>query len=206
MSDVPISMRQRILDAAFDAFMRHGYGGTSTAQIARLAQVSKRDLYALFGSKQAMLADCVAARAERMRRPLALPPPDDAAGLRATLIAFGIVVAARARPAGSHGDLSAGDPGGGECAGRRGHTGPAGASRRNTRRSTVAADGGAGPRAAGRCASRARWPNMFLGVLMLGGILVRMLMGLDVGRRARRRRAAGGIGDRVPVGLIGVRD
>jgi AcrR family transcriptional regulator len=89
MSEAPISMRQRIIDAAFNAFMRHGYGGTSTSQIARLAQVSKRDLYALFGSKQAMLAGCVAERAERMRRPLALPAPVDRDGLRDTLVAFG---------------------------------------------------------------------------------------------------------------------
>jgi AcrR family transcriptional regulator len=85
-------MRERILDAAFTAFMRHGYGGASTAQIARLAQVSKRDLYAHFGSKQAMLACCVIERAERMRHQLSLPMPTDSKGLRETLIAYGTAV------------------------------------------------------------------------------------------------------------------
>src|SRR5258708_6745996 len=73
MSASTLTIRERILEAAFTAFMRFGYGGTSTAQIARLARVSKRDLYANFGSKQAMLASCVTERAERMRRPLELP-------------------------------------------------------------------------------------------------------------------------------------
>ena len=57
MSGTTLSMRERILDAAFSAFMRLGYGGASTSEIARLAQVSKRDLYAQFGSKHAMLTD-----------------------------------------------------------------------------------------------------------------------------------------------------
>ena len=62
------------------------------AQIARLARVSKRDLYAQFGSKQAMLAGCVTRRAEQMRHPLALPAPIDRDGLRVTLIEFGMAV------------------------------------------------------------------------------------------------------------------
>jgi AcrR family transcriptional regulator len=89
MSQAVPSMRQRILDAAFTAFMRFGYGGASTSQIARLAQVSKRDLYALFGSKQAMLAGCVIERAARMRHQLTLPAPTSREGLNETLIAFG---------------------------------------------------------------------------------------------------------------------
>jgi AcrR family transcriptional regulator len=86
------TIRDRILEAAFGAFMRLGYGGTSTAQIARLARVSKRDLYANFASKQAMLASCVAERAERMRRPLELPPPTDRHSLQQTLVEFGAAV------------------------------------------------------------------------------------------------------------------
>jgi AcrR family transcriptional regulator len=92
MSDTSPSVRERILDAAFNAFMRLGYGGASTAQIARLARVSKRDLYAQFGSKQAMLAGCVAERAERMRRPLTPPTPTDWDSLHRILIEFGIAV------------------------------------------------------------------------------------------------------------------
>ena len=92
MSETTQSVRRRILDAAFDAFMRFGYGGASTAQIARLARVSKRDLYAHFGSKQAMLAGCVAERAERMRHPLTLPAPHDREALNQSLIRFGMAV------------------------------------------------------------------------------------------------------------------
>jgi AcrR family transcriptional regulator len=83
------SMRERILGAAFGAFMEHGYAGASTLDIARRARVSKRDLYAQFGSKQAMLAACVAERAARMRMPLDLPVPRSGEALSATLIAFG---------------------------------------------------------------------------------------------------------------------
>ena len=89
----PPSLRERILSAAFQTFMDHGYAGASTLDIARLAKVSKRDLYAQFNSKQAMLAACIASRAERMRLPLHLPVPRDRAALLATLIAFGMTVA-----------------------------------------------------------------------------------------------------------------
>jgi AcrR family transcriptional regulator len=92
MSDTPPSIRERILDAAFSAFMRLGYDGASTAQIARLARVSKRDLYAHFGSKQAMLAGCVRERSERMRRPLSLPKPTDRDSLQRILVEFGVAV------------------------------------------------------------------------------------------------------------------
>ncbi len=92
MSAIQSSIRDRILDAAFTAFMRLGYQGVSTAQIARLARVSKRDLYAQFGSKQAMLADCVAERAQRMGEPLTLPVPTDRAALSQTLLVFGVGV------------------------------------------------------------------------------------------------------------------
>ena len=36
----------RVLSAAFSAFMERGYSGASTAEIARRAKVSKRELYA----------------------------------------------------------------------------------------------------------------------------------------------------------------
>jgi AcrR family transcriptional regulator len=66
--------RERILSAAMEAFMQLGYADSSTLEIATRAQVSKRELYALFGNKQAMLAACVADRAGRMRPASALPP------------------------------------------------------------------------------------------------------------------------------------
>jgi AcrR family transcriptional regulator len=83
------SLRERILGAAFRAFMEHGYAGAKTLDIARRARVSKRDLYAQFGSKQAMLEACIAARTERMRTPLDLPVPRSREALAATLVVFG---------------------------------------------------------------------------------------------------------------------
>ena len=88
-ADTGRSLRQRILSAAFNSFMHHGYAGTSTLEIATRAKVSKRDLYSLFGSKQAMLGACIQERAERMRLPLHLPPPRTPEALRMTLERFG---------------------------------------------------------------------------------------------------------------------
>jgi AcrR family transcriptional regulator len=79
----------RILGAAFTAFMEKGYAGTSTLEIATRAKVSKRELYALFSTKQAMFAAGIASRARRMSRPLDLPPARDGAALAGTLVAFG---------------------------------------------------------------------------------------------------------------------
>ena len=82
-------LRDRILGAAFALFVQRGYAGASTLEIATRAKVSKRDLYSLFGSKQAMLSACIAERAARIRVPLHLPPPRSRAALTATLLAFG---------------------------------------------------------------------------------------------------------------------
>ena len=71
-------MGARILRAAFKAFTENGYAGTSTLQIATRAKVSKRDLYAIFANKQAMLVSCIKTRLEKMRiHPpgCCLPPP-----------------------------------------------------------------------------------------------------------------------------------
>ena len=48
-------VRERILDAAFTAFMKSGYAAASMLEIATRASVSKRELYALVGNKQEML-------------------------------------------------------------------------------------------------------------------------------------------------------
>lgn len=70
----PQPARERILHAAMDTFVELGYTGASTLKIATRAQVSKRELYALFGTKQAMLAACIAERAGRMQLPAQQPP------------------------------------------------------------------------------------------------------------------------------------
>jgi AcrR family transcriptional regulator len=85
-------MCDRIVGAAFRAFMELGYTGTSMLEIATRAKVSKRDLYANFASKQAILLACVATRAVRMRLPPDLPEPSDRQILGATLATFGATV------------------------------------------------------------------------------------------------------------------
>ena len=50
----------RILDAASTAFLENGFEFTSTADIAKLARVSKRELYACFADKRAILAAVIA--------------------------------------------------------------------------------------------------------------------------------------------------
>src|SRR3982074_743541 len=81
--------RERILDAAFSAFMEGGFAETSTLEIATRARVSKRELYALVGSKQDMLVACIAARAKRLQAPADLPEPQDRETLAQVLTAFG---------------------------------------------------------------------------------------------------------------------
>lgn len=81
--------KSRILRAAFDAFAERGYGGTSTLEIATRAKVSKREVYAAFGSKQAMLVECIGYGVALMRQPLSLPPAHDRESLIAVLAGFG---------------------------------------------------------------------------------------------------------------------
>lgn len=81
--------RSRILEATFEALVEHGYAGTSTREIAKRAKVSKRELYAIFGNKQGILAAMIEGRAARMRSPLALPQVADRDALDKTLVNFG---------------------------------------------------------------------------------------------------------------------
>src|ERR1700681_2236442 len=81
--------RERILEAAFSAFMESGFAETSTLEIATRARVSKRELYTLVGSKQDMLVACIAARAKRLQMPAGLPEPHDREPLARTLETFG---------------------------------------------------------------------------------------------------------------------
>lgn len=83
------STRERILDAAFTAFIAGGYAATSTAEIAARARVSKRELYALVGNKQDMLVACISERARRLHLPVDLPPIRDRKTFARVLVAVG---------------------------------------------------------------------------------------------------------------------
>ena len=63
--DGETAVRERILEAAFAAFMKSGYAAASTLEIATRARVSKRELYAFVGNKHEMLIACISRRAER---------------------------------------------------------------------------------------------------------------------------------------------
>ena len=83
------AVRKRILGAALSAFMEGGYAQTSTLEIATRARVSKRELYALFGNKEAMLVACITERAQRLKAPADLPELRDRKVLTQVLAAFG---------------------------------------------------------------------------------------------------------------------
>src|SRR5215813_8999697 len=83
------AVRERILAAAFAAFMANGYAATSTLEIATRARVSKRELYALVGNKQEMLIACITERAKRFQVPADLPVPRDRKSLAHLLSSFG---------------------------------------------------------------------------------------------------------------------
>lgn len=81
--------RERILGAAMATFMDHGFAAATTLEIATRARVSKRELYALVGNKQEMLAACIAERGRRFRLPEGSVAPTDAASLRSALRQYG---------------------------------------------------------------------------------------------------------------------
>jgi AcrR family transcriptional regulator len=85
----PGTVRGRVMEAAFAAFTRAGFAETSTLEIATRARVSKRELYALFGSKQEMLVACINERAKRLKMPADLPELRDRDTLGQTLSVFG---------------------------------------------------------------------------------------------------------------------
>ena len=82
-------VRERILDAAFAAFMRSGYAAASMLEIATRARVSKRELYTLVGDKQEMLIACISRRAKRFDVPADLPVLSDRETLAQVLASFG---------------------------------------------------------------------------------------------------------------------
>jgi AcrR family transcriptional regulator len=82
-------VRKRIRGAAMSAFMEGGYAHTSTLEIATRARVSKREIYALFGNKEAILVACITERAERLKAPADVPELRDREALADVLTAFG---------------------------------------------------------------------------------------------------------------------
>jgi len=86
--DGSVEARERILTAAFAAFVERGYAATSTLEIATRARVSKRELYALVGNKQKMLITAIGERAKRLQVPADMPMPRDRATLAQVLTAF----------------------------------------------------------------------------------------------------------------------
>jgi AcrR family transcriptional regulator len=89
---VSSSTRDRVLNAAFSLFREHGFSSTSMLDIVNRARISKRDLYALFRNKHAVLAACISERTERMRRPLdtTIPVPQTREALTTLLVEFGV--------------------------------------------------------------------------------------------------------------------
>src|SRR5712692_3802902 len=83
------AVRDRILEAAFAAFMKSGYAAASTLEIATRARVSKRELYAQVGNKQKMLIACISERANRLDVPADLPVLRDREILAQVLFSFG---------------------------------------------------------------------------------------------------------------------
>jgi len=83
------AVRERILEAAFAAFMKSGYAATNMLEIATRARVSKRELYALVGNKQEMLIACISERAKRLDVPADLPVLRDRETLAQVLASFG---------------------------------------------------------------------------------------------------------------------
>jgi AcrR family transcriptional regulator len=83
------SRRERILDAALALFRERGFARTQTLDIAHQARLSKREVYALFESKDAILAACISRRAAQIRLPLAGPRPGDHDTLVTALAGFG---------------------------------------------------------------------------------------------------------------------
>jgi AcrR family transcriptional regulator len=88
------SIRERVLEAAFTLFRKHGFCSTSMLDIVTRARVSKRDLYALFTNKHAVLAACISERAQRMRRPLdpTTPVPQTRDALATLLVELGVSI------------------------------------------------------------------------------------------------------------------
>ncbi|MFE7127948.1 TetR/AcrR family transcriptional regulator [Streptomyces sp. NPDC057617] len=83
-ASVNASQRERLLNAAVDLFYRHGVGVGANA-LCRSAGISKKSMYQLFDSKDALLVAALERRALADAAFL-LPPPDFSPSPRARLL------------------------------------------------------------------------------------------------------------------------
>src|SRR5271169_1904803 len=67
MSDPKSATEQRIVEAAAQLFSRRGFSGTSTREIARLADVNETSLFRYFATKQDIFWAALQSRLERLR-------------------------------------------------------------------------------------------------------------------------------------------
>jgi AcrR family transcriptional regulator len=88
--DLLPARRRAILIAAVKVLMDKGYARASTLEIATRARVSKRELYAEFGSKRGILEALIASSATEMQAPLAPAEIGDRHALAAALTAYGV--------------------------------------------------------------------------------------------------------------------
>lgn len=91
---VETSIRGRILAAAMETFVEHGFANATTLEIATRARVSKRELYTVVGNKEELLAACIAERGRRMQLPEGFAPPTTKRELAAALRGYGKTVLA----------------------------------------------------------------------------------------------------------------
>jgi AcrR family transcriptional regulator len=88
--DLLPARRRAILIAAVGVLMEKGYARASTLEIATRARVSKRELYAEFGSKRGILEALIATSSTGMQAPLTPAEIGDRHALAAALTAYGI--------------------------------------------------------------------------------------------------------------------
>jgi AcrR family transcriptional regulator len=81
--------REAVMQAAFEVFVEKGFEAATTLEIVRRAKTSKRTLYQLFDSKQAILTALIRSGSLRMETPQDLAPPNNRAEFLATLESFG---------------------------------------------------------------------------------------------------------------------
>ena len=82
--------RRAMLIAAVNVLMEQGYSRASTLEIATRARVSKRELYAEFGSKRGILEALIASSAQHMQVLLEPAEIGDRHALAAALTAYGV--------------------------------------------------------------------------------------------------------------------